>query len=185
MPFSFKSELFPPIKTKIQPRHHIGNCSSHLKKQKNRCTWSYSLFQAANAGYWFAAALLSACPRQDCCSPGCNTTSDVKQLSHNLGVEPYDVFKAFCLVLRGLPSWCVGYHRRKAVVQVSLVSIVYLRTTRALCGCLHHRAPAPRSPFSAKLGSVAGCVQNFWTCWMYSPSLAEVFYFIFFLHRDL
>lgn len=70
-------------------------------------------------------------------------------------------------------------------MQVSLVSIVDVGSKSAHFGCPHHCAPAPRSPFSAKLESVAGYVQNFWTCWIYSPSLAEVFFFFFFLHRDL
>lgn len=89
------------------------------------------------------------------------------------------VLKPSALFYAPLPSRCTECYRWKAIVQVSLVSIVYVGTTSALFGCLHHHASAPRSPLRAKLGSVAGYVQNFWTCWMSSPSLAEVFFFHF------
>lgn len=85
-----------------------------------------------------------------------------------------------------LPYGRTEYYRRKAIVQVSRVSVVHMGTKRILSGCLRHRAPAPRWPVSAELGSAAGCAHNFWTCWMYIAQALQsiLFYFCIEIYRS-
>lgn len=157
----------------MQPRHHIGNCSSQVKKKpnQNRKTIKLLYMKLILFSKLLTQGIGSLSARPPAGSLPPHPPLPGRGRNYNIRCQTnFPITQAWSrkmLLKPSASSYALPALLLYRILQAKGNSASEPRERRvhrgkktALFGCLHRRAPAPRSPFSATLGSVTGYGQN-------------------------